>query len=712
MSDASVKRHKLNISVKIPKNRLVAPIDFGDVTTVKTICGVRLTYSEFPFLQLSDRRAVLFDAYSASNKYKPFDIDCGAIAFPFCLTCMTDDGERVAYCGLRFSEQRAVEWKTLCDKSALGRLAVDGYAAAVPITSGVCCLSDVSTYEMYLSHIRDEVHPLDGLIVLNGQTHTEVNVCGKKLAVFSTGWGDGQYNCYVGYSADGAVSAVIVDFDMIEYPETDDTLVETEIDVEDDTYVYDPEKTERENNIARQTHELKHTTDPVKRMRAFARRGYSHHSARDLDAALADYLAAIECCKHITDRAELQWAWSVYDNAAELLCARSDYDSVVRLMTDALAASDGFFAGAYVRLIDTYQTVKRADKALETAERMKEKRPTDPVAYIKYAECCVSVMDYAAAADAFDRLATEFKLYENLFDEASCYIALGEHDKAANVLERHPAKEQYEQYWYYKAYIDYKERRFDRAREYAEMSHALDAEYMPALYLLIDIESVLQEYRAVAMYAEEYKKLKPDNEYGYSVCAESHLMLGNFSECARNYLYLYGRIKPSDKYAALAAMVCKTIGDQKRCAEMLRILKRKRSAYYYGAIYGVYIAKYREITDKSDKVVKQLRGDDEFLLLFAIYLLQTNNIVPAARILGELGRGKDPTSDIVALQIRLADRLGDKKQFMTFFDYYVDHFVSTDMTVKDKRALAERFLHVPKMRTDWLASVGLNVGAH
>lgn len=700
----------MKVTVKIPKNRLTAPIDLGEAMVSHTVCGVRLSYSEFPFLQFPEKRAVLFDAYSTSHKYKPFDMDCGVVAFPFCLTCMTDDGERVAYCGLRFTEARAVEWKTLCDKSALGRLAVDKYAAAVPITSGVCCIADETAYDAYLSHIKDYVHPLDGLIVLNGQTHTEVEVGGKKLAVFSTGWGDGQYNCYVGYSADGSPTAIVVDFGMIEYPDTDETPVEAEIDVADDTFVYDPEKTERENNIARQTHELKHTVDPVKRMRAFARRGYSYHSSRDLDAALADYLAAIECCKLITDRAELQWAWSVYDNAAELLSARSDYDSVVRLMTEALDASDGFFAGAYVRLIDTYQTVKRVDKALETAERMKEKRPTDPVAYIKYAECCVSAMDYGAAAEAFDRLATEFKLYENLFDEASCYIALGEHGKATDALERHPAKEQYEQYWYYKAYIDYKERRFDRAREHAEMSHALDGEYMPALYLLIDIESVLQEYHAVAQYAEQYKILKPDNEYGYSVCAEAHLMLGNYSECARNYLYLYARIKPTDKYAALAAMICKTTGDQKRCAKMLRILKRKRSAYCYGAIYGVYSAKYREITDRLDKVVKQLRGDEEFLFLFALYLLQTNNVVPAARMLGELGRGKNPTSEIVALQIRLADRLGDKKQFLTFFDYYVEHFVSADMPAKEKRALAERLMLAPKIRTDWLASVGR--GAH
>lgn len=682
----------MKIKVKIPKNRLCAPIDFGAVLTSHCACGVKLSYEEFGFMQFPEKRIVLFDAYSTSHKYEPIDAECGVLAFPFYLGCMTDEGERVAYCGLRFGEEKPTAWKPVIGSEALGLLAVNADAADTAIPSGVCCISSEAGYREYYSHIKSDSHPLDGLIVLNGQTHTEIELFDNKYAVFSAGWGDGPCKCYAGYDNGGAIAVILFDFGMIDYPDGDDTPVEVEVSAADDTYVYDPQKSEHENNIARWTHELAHARTEVKRMQAYSRRGYAHHLAREYDAALNDYMSAIACCKKIKDSAALHGAWFVYDNAAEILSARSDYDTAIKIMENALEVNDSFYSGAYVKLIDLYKLVKREDKALETARLMLSRRPDDPVAYIKYAECCVAVMDYTEAAKAFDTLATEFWLYENLFDEASCLIALGEHEKAADALERHPAGEQYEQYWYYKAYIDYKERRYESALENAEIAHAMDGEYMPALYLLIDIESVLQEYHAVARYAEEYKKLRPDNEFGYSVCGEAQLVLGNFSECTRNFLKLCELTKQNDRCAALAAVVGNVAGERKRSQSLLRMLKRKHSAYYTGAIFGVYSEKYKDIADASlDNVVRQLRADGEFLLFLDLYLIHSNNLVLAARLLGELGKDKDLSNDIVALQVRLADRLGDKKQFFKFLDYYIAHVMKCELTADERDSLAERF---------------------
>lgn len=691
----------MKINVKIPKNRLCAPIDFGAVLTSHCACGVKLSYEEFPFMQFPNKKVVLFDAYSAAHRYAPIEAECGVLAFPFRLGCMTDEGERVAYCGLRFSEEKPVEWKPVIGKEAMGLLAVDEDAAAVALPSGVCCISSEAGYGEYYKHIKGDAHPLDGLIVLDGQTHTEVELYGEKFAVFSAGWGDGPCKCYVGYDASGAVAVLMVDFGMIEYPASDGTLTDVEVDAGEGTYVYDPQKSESENNIAKWTHELGRAHDDVMRMQAYSRRGYAYHLARDYDAALKDYLSAIECCKKIKDNSALHGAWFAFDNAAEILSARSDYDSAIKIMEDALAVNDSFYSSAYVRLIELYRLVKREDKALASARLMLSRRPDDPVAYIKYAECCVAATDYAEAAKAFDTLATEFWLCENLFDEASCLIALGEHEKAIQALERHPAKEQYEQYWYYKAYIDYKEHRYISALENAETSHAIDGEYMPALYLLIDIESVLQEYHAVARYAEEYKKLRKDNEFGYNVCAEAQLVLGNFSECYRNYLKLYELGKQNDKYAALAAIVGSATGEKKRSQSLLRMLKRKRSAYYLGAFYGVYSSKYKDIADGLDKVVNKSRTDSEFLMLLALYLIQRNSLVPATRLLGELGKDKNLAGEVVALQVRLADRLGDKKQFFSFLDYYVKYVMKQKPDKKELKLLAERFMSAPQSRSGW-----------
>ncbi len=642
-------------------------------------------------MQFASNRIVLFDAYLSAHKYAPLGCDFGIVAFPYCLCCQTDGGERVAYCGLRFGEEQIDRWE-LCfggeKEKILGKLAVDPDAASTPISSGVCCIADEQAYALYASHLKDEVHPLAGQIILNGQTHTTVELFGKKYAVFSTGWGDGMYRCYVGLTKDGRVMNLIVDFGMIDYPEVGDELVDVEIET-DDAYVYDPTKSESENNVAKWTQIIERAKEPVERLRAFSRRGYAYHSMNNVVAALADYEAAAEECKHVTDRGELLRAWSVYDNAASLYIAQNDYESAIKLMNAALAIRDRFFAGAYFRLIDLYQITKNGEKAFEIAELMIKNRPDDPAANVKYAEVCVSQMEYVKAAKTYKRLATEFKLFENYFDEASCLIELGCLDDADDALESYPSKEYSEQYWYYKAYIDYKKRRYAEALVKAEKSHSIDPEYMPALYLLIDVESVLQEYHAVARYAEEYKRLRPDGEYGYSVCAEAQLILGNISECSRNYYYIYDKIKPDDKYAALASMTAARIGDGSRKAALLRMLKRKKSDYYYGAIYAIYIKRHTSRDASLFRVVYKLRTDDDFMLKLAVFLTESGNVATASHLLNLLSRNNTPSFDVVAQQIRIAAKVKDKKLFDSFLDYYIRTFFADKITDGEREILKQ-----------------------
>lgn len=659
----------------------------------RRVCDVNLTYTEYGFIQFASNRIVLFDAYLSAHKYGALGRDFGIVAFPYCLGCMTDGGARVAYCGLRFGEEEIDRWE-LCfggdrDK-VLGKLAVDPDAASTAILSGVCCLSDEESYKIYESHAKDEIHPLAGQIILNGQTHTTVELFGKKYAVFSSGWGEGMYRCYVGLTKDGRVMNLIVDFGMIDYPESSDELVDVEIETEDE-YQYDPNKSESENNVARWTQVLEHTSEPVERLRAFSRRGYAYHSLNNIAAALSDYEAAAEECKRVTDRSALLRAWPVYDNAASLYIQNSDYDSAIKLMNAALGIRDHFYAGAYFRLLDLYQITKNGEKAFEIAERMIKSRPDDPVANVKYAEVCVSQMEYVKAAKTYKRLATEFKLFENYFDEASCLIELGDLDGADEALESYPSKEYNEQYWYYKAYIDYRKHRYGEALVKAEKSHGIDPEYMPALYLLIDIESVMQEYHSVARYAEEYKKLRPDGEYGYNVCAEAHLILGNISECSRNYFHIYDKIKKDDKYAALAAITAARIGDGNRKALLLRKLRHKKSDYYYGAIYAIYIKRHTSRDTSLFRVVYKLHTDDDFMLQLAIFLTESGNVATASHLLNVLSRSNTPSFDVVAQQIRIAAKVGDKKLFDSFLDYYIRTFLASMITDEEKETLKLNF---------------------
>ncbi len=695
-------------TVKIEKRRIVAPIDFGRLFDEKSVCGVKLTYKEYGFIQLGEKDLVMFDAFSSAHKYKPFKAECGAVAFPFYFGCMTDDGERVVYAGVRFGESSAERWELLGKDEALGLLTVDPDAASIPIASGVCCFADSKAYAEYCAHLSDELSPLSGHIVIKGQTHTVAELYGNKYAVFSTGWGSGRFRCYVGYDADGAATAVIADFGMIDYPD-DRSVVEIQVDETAlGQYVYDPEKSESENNIARWTHALRLAVDSAEKLNAYARRGYAYHSIGDTDAALDDYNAAIACIKEISDAYSRRRVWSVYDNATEIYCERGDYQSAISLMTDALDNNnDNLNTGMYVRLIDLYLRVSRADKALETAERMLALRSDDPVAYVKYAECCVAVTDYRSAARAYRTLATDFKLFENFFDCAACLIEIGEYDEARSALESHPAKESYEQYWYYKAYIDYKTGSCMSAVHNATRAVDIDKEYLPALYLIIDALSVLHEYYDVARYAEEYKKIRPDNEYGYCVCAEAHLILGNFSECAKNYYYLYDKIKHDDKYAAIGALACLACGDNKRFKRLFKKLKKTRSPYGYCVLFGLYSNNYvRRVRNMSfERIADRLAVADDFLLLLSMYLLRTGNARYAAQVLEAYNKSGCASYDSMALQLSVCERLGDKQAFLVLFDSYVKTFVAGDMTENDKRALALRLMDRIKPHKEWLGDI-------
>lgn len=686
----------MKTTVKIKKSLVTAPVDF-DTVLAGSVCGVKLSVAQFDFVQIEGGKAVMFDAYLSAHRYAPFNAECGVVAFPFYCGCMTDAGERIAYAGLKFTDEKAAAWELLGKDEALGQLTVDPDAASVPVGSGVCCFSDEAGYKLYREHIKDEVHPLAGLIVLNGQTRAQVELYGKKYAVFSTGWGDGRYRCYAGRTAEGKVTAIIADFGMIDYPE-DDAQVEVTVDT---AYVFDPEKSDSENNIARWSRAIEETSDPSERMLAFSRRGYAYHSAGDTESALADYMSAVDCAKKAGDKARSR-VWSVYDNAAEILIARGEYDRAILLMEDALRASGSFNNGVYVRLIDLYLLTKRTYKAAELAERMLREREDDPVAYVKYAECSAAIQDYKAAAHAYGELAHKFELYENLFDEAACLIELGDYAAADAALDAHPAKELYEQYWYYKAYADFKRRKYRAALASLMRARDIDGEYMPALLLSMDIQSLLQEHLSLARSAEEYKRMRPDNEYGYNVCAEAQLLLGNFSECARNYDYLYDRIKSDDKYAALSAVTSAKAGDRKRANAMLKILKRKHSPYYYGAVYGIYAGDSGGRRESVEKVVYLLGNDDEFLLALAAFLLQTNNVRPATQVLDYLSRDGVLNGDAVALNVRAAERIGDRMLFMTFLNCYVDRFVDPAYPADEKRLLAERFMSAPAKHAEWL----------
>ncbi|MFC4063448.1 DUF4241 domain-containing protein [Actinoplanes subglobosus] len=127
---------------------------------------------------------------------------------------------RTAALELTVSDQPAVRWEmALNEGQDVGVLdEADGYFG-YPVDAGVGTLADLSAVtalaewdydqleEVYIpAQIPPGPAPIDGLID---------ETTGANVITVSTGWGDGVYPTFVGYAADGTISAFVTDFLVI-----------------------------------------------------------------------------------------------------------------------------------------------------------------------------------------------------------------------------------------------------------------------------------------------------------------------------------------------------------------------------------------------------------------------------------------------------------------------------------------------------------------
>jgi hypothetical protein len=130
-----------------------------------------------------------------------------------------DAQRRTAALELTVGDQPVVGWEmALNEGQDVGVLDVDGYFG-YPVDAGVGTLADLSAVtalaewdydqleEVYIpAQIPPGPAPIDGLVD---------PATGANVITVSTGWGDGVYPTFVGYAADGTISAYVTDFLVI-----------------------------------------------------------------------------------------------------------------------------------------------------------------------------------------------------------------------------------------------------------------------------------------------------------------------------------------------------------------------------------------------------------------------------------------------------------------------------------------------------------------
>lgn len=176
-----------------------------------------------PDLKLPSGRIAASDGFIPVGA-KPFTQATLPGVYPLLLAiAVIGDDERIGFAKLQLADQPATRWEMALvsgqDPASLKPLEVFGY----PVDSGTGCLGDIdalkllgSTNEDFSNNMLDEFQ--------KSYRHTRgwlsVDSSRGSVALFSSGFGDGVYPSYFGYSAKGELVSLITDFGVVKWSES------------------------------------------------------------------------------------------------------------------------------------------------------------------------------------------------------------------------------------------------------------------------------------------------------------------------------------------------------------------------------------------------------------------------------------------------------------------------------------------------------------
>ncbi|MDE7395507.1 MAG: DUF4241 domain-containing protein [Clostridiales bacterium] len=574
----------------IKKSALYGAIDYSAVLTSGTLSGYELQRLDLEPIAVTTGAVCLFDPYGTRG-VKPFTAQFPLGNYtPFAFKISTSGGVRVALAGLDGGAlSSSEEWQlALFDERDVLKLLVPGDTVGVSVGSGLCALCDFVTMRDFLALVKSEekaFHPLDGAVNLDGGCSQLCKVKELDLPVFSTGWGEGVYSCYIGVK-DGQVQGIICDFGLVAPPhkkEKEQTVAFTFDMTPEELYIPDPEKSESENFIARYTAVIESgEADDTALFNAYSRRGYAYHSAGQAAEALDDYIKAIEIGSTLEKDTNFKFhAWSLYDNASMLYRETGKTEEAIKLYERAKAYNDTFYSGAYTGLIDVYVECKNYQKALSVANEMVLNRPQDPVSYVKRSEIYTACEEYEKAIADFDVLIGTYKLNESIIDKALALSKIGKHKEALETIDTYLFEGKASEYYYNaRASIELADSNYSAAYNDFIKSFYVNPDYPSTLQSLIELDSLVFNYRNVIKWASRYIEGRPRGEYGYSVRADAYARCGEFEDAVADYTILVQTVTKEPRYYGLLVKAAIAAGDKSTVKKTMKTLRKVDNAYY------------------------------------------------------------------------------------------------------------------------------------
>lgn len=589
----------------VKKSKLYSEADYTAILLNKKYMGFSFEYNELDKIEIKSGALCMFDAYSSTNNVRPFlkKFPCSKCV-PYAMSVSTSQGNRIAYAGLKFSDEAAVEWVlALTEEKDVLKLLSDVESVSAIIHSGIVCYGDYIVMREYDSLVKNtsNFHPMDSVISLDGNTIANFEVNSEnKFCVFSSGWGEGNYSSFIGLSKNKEVVGFITDFAMFDKPKSvveNSEVIPYEFEITiDEMYRNNSALSDSENHIAKWSMVIDNASqvDGMTLFNAYSRRGYAYHSLQQYKNALNDYLKAIELGHKLetTTNSFKFHAWALYDNAGIINRELGNTIDAIRLFEQAKLNGDSFYAGAYTNLIDIYMQIKNLDSALEVASEMIADRPLDPNAYNKRAEVYVALEDYVNAIQDYNTLINKFKWTESIIDKSFCLSALNKFDEALECLESYLLENKANELYYYnKGLLQFKKKEFSAAYGNLIMAYNFNCDYIPTLHLLIEIGDLTFNYKEIVKWSSKYIELRAGNEFGYNIRADAYINLKQYDLAIIDYEYIVNHICQDNSYYLQLVYSYSLKKDMSKASKYAKILKNKHEVPYnmnaLGIMYSV-----------------------------------------------------------------------------------------------------------------------------
>ncbi len=673
---------------KVKKSSLYASVDYTKAIETLKFLGYELKKTLLPPISIESGAVCFFDPYSREVRLPFCESFPKCNAEPFALSVSTNQGYRVALAGLKFTSKRAFCWK----KALLNEKDVikidNGEIGSYTVGSGYCSFADYVTERNYVSFVREfnkDFHPLDP-VVAGGISSVTYNFNGGSIPVFYSGWGEGTYACYIGIDEDGKPCALVCDFMMVQHPKrrSDGEYLTFEFEVSaEEQYVYNPALSESENNQAKWTMVINTagvTQDEL--FNAYARRGYSLHNLNRKEEALLDYLAAIDIGEKLEkERGNKYRTWTLYENAGAILLESGREYEAEKLFAGAKNSSDTFYAGAYLNLINIYIRRKDYESALKIADEMVCDRPADAVAYMRRAEIHVARADYEKAIEDLDVLIYTYKMADNIIEKAECLSMLGKLDQALKALDEYIYEAKADEFYFTtRASLNFKLGNFNDA--YGELLKAIDSnpDYLPALEMLIELDSLTFNVYNQVKWATKYIDARPDSEFGYSVRIDAHMRSGNYDYALDDCVKLVNNVSSAAKYRKKLVVSAVHTKNRSQYKKSLKYLRKTDNAYYLNALGVYHMIKGRLLRAERYLTSAIMADEDEYNeeFLFDLFDCYTRlaNYEKASECIDKLEKLSPDVGAMFTRKIILYKAKGDTLEVERIKQGYIEKYLS------------------------------------